>query len=231
MISLFDYIIENKSHETPFVRKFYIANIGKENNYDNDKESIGDVNELSYKYFSEYCKDENGKSFSGFVFGKPTKNGKNWKYVMDIKISDNDSQQSFNKFINKFNKEDKFYQLSLTKTEAEQIANKAKTDYKNQKWTLESLLDAIKNDKDLMSLKYNYYIANVTSQVENNPTKSIYVSANWKINVEDNKILVVRSGWHTYEVPNLQSLYKVLNTNNGSDNNETIRCWYSKVIK
>lgn len=229
MRSLLDYIIENKSNETPFVSKFYIVNIGKENNYDYDKESIGDVTELSYKYTSEYCEDENGKSFKGFIFGKPTKNGKNWKYVMAIKISDNDSQQSFNKFIDKFNNEDKFYQLSLTKTEAEQIANKAKTDYKNQKWTLESLLDAIKNDKDLMSLKYDFHIANVTSQVENNPTKSIYVSGNWKINVEDNKILVVRSGWKTYEVPNLQSLYKVLNANSDSDNDETIRCWYSKT--
>lgn len=229
MISLLDYIIENKTNETPFVSKFYMANVGKENNYEYDKESIGDVIELSYKYFSKYCKDENDKSFSGFVFGKPTKNGKDWKYAMAIKISDNDSQQSFNKFIDKFNKEDKFYQLALTKTEAEQIANKAKTDYKNQKWTLESLLKAIKNDKDLMSLKYDYHIANVTSQVENNPTKSIYVSGNWKINVEDNKILVVRSGWKTYEVPNLQSLYKVLNANSGSDHDETVRCWYSKV--
>ena len=230
MLSIIDYIIENKSPETPFIRKFYMVNIGKENNYDYDKESIGDVSEVSYKFFSKHCKDKNGKIFSGFTFGKPTQNGDNWKYAMDISISDNDSQQSFNKFIDKFNKEDKFYQLSLTKTEAEQIANKAKNDYKKQKWTLESLLKAIKNDKDLMSLKYDFHIANVATQVDKNTVKSIYVSGNWKINVEDNKILVTHSGWRTYEVPNLQSLYKVLNANSDSDKDETIRCGYSKII-
>ena len=67
MLSIIDYIIENKSPETPFIRKFYMVNIGKENNYDYNKESIGDVSELSYKYFSKHCKDKNGKTFSGFT--------------------------------------------------------------------------------------------------------------------------------------------------------------------
>ena len=52
MVSLLDYIIENKTNETPFVSKFYMANVGKENNYEYDKESIGDVIDPSALQFN-----------------------------------------------------------------------------------------------------------------------------------------------------------------------------------
>ena len=206
----------------PFCTKIYRANIGKENNDGYCTEHIGEIAVLTYKYHSSFLNQ--------FVFGAPySSNDRNWYCALEIDVEDNNSEQSFNKFISKLNQEDKFYQYFVTEEESKVVAEKYKSIYDNQQWTLESLLSAIKNDKDLMSLKYNYHIAKVTSQVEKFPLESIYVSCNWRIRVIDNKIFVKRAGWKTYEIPNLQSLFKVLSADSGSDADETIRHRYSIV--
>jgi hypothetical protein len=81
-----------------------------------------------------------------------------------------------------------------------------------------------------MSLKYNYRITDISTQVDRTPIESIYVSGSWRITIVNNKIHVKNAGWHTYEVPNLASLYKVLSADNGSEDDETQRCEYSIVI-
>lgn len=226
MKTLISYINEATNVKTPAVQQFYRVNIGKNNNK-SYPDIIGDIEELSYKYYSEYIKDENGKDIAGFVFGKPTQNGKNWTFALGVKTFDIDSTKNFKKFIDTYNKTNKFYQICEKLSEAEKLATKYKKQYDTKKWTLNSLLKAILNDKDLMSLKYDYKIADISNQISTLKTKSIYVSGVWRIRIEDNKILVDRAGWKTYEVPNLQSLYKVLAANSGSDNDETIRCEYS----
>lgn len=206
----------------PFCTKFYRVNIGKENNDGYRTEHIGEIVVLTYKHHSSFLNQ--------FVFGAPySSNDRNWYCALEIDVEDNNSEQSFNKFISKLNQEDKFYQYFVTEEESRVVAEKYKSIYDNQQWTLESLLSAIKNDKDLMSLNYNYHIAKVTSQVENFPLESIYVSCNWRIRVIDNKIFVKRAGWKTYEIPNLHSLFKVLSADSGSDADETIRHRYSIV--
>jgi len=57
--------------------------------------------------------------------------------------------------------------------------------------------------------------------------ESIYVSGSWRITIVNNKIHIKNAGWHTYEVPNLASLYKVLSADTGRDGDETQRCNYS----
>jgi hypothetical protein len=216
MQNLKEYIGESIVEPIPAVKSFYKVNILKQNS---DGDQIGDIQELSYKYYSEF-----GKSF---VFGKPS--GNSWEWALEVKVKDNDSKKSFEKFIERYGneKENEFYKLTLSKTEAEKIANKSKREYKSQKWTLESLLAAIKKDKNLMSLGFNYKITQTYTQVDSNRVDSIYVSGMWRIMVEDNRIFVQRSGWKTYEVPNLPSLYKVLSADTGSDSDETQRCRYS----
>ena len=90
-------------------------------------------------------------------------------------------------------------------------------------------MSAIKNDSELASLRHNYHIAQVKTQVESKAIESIYVSSNWRILLIENKILVQRSGWRTYEVPNLPSLFKVLEADTDSYSDETIRQIYSIV--
>lgn len=206
----------------PFCTKLYRVNIGKENNNRYRTEYIGEIVILTYKYHSSFL--------NKFIFGASySTNNRNWYCALEIDLEDNNSENSFNKFIDKINREDKFYQYFVTEEEAKVVAKKYKSIYNNQQWTLDSLLSAIKYDKDLMSLNYNYHITEVTSQVENLPLESIYVSCNWRIRVISNKILVDRAGWKTYEIPNLQSLFKVLSADSGSDADETVRHCYSIV--
>lgn len=214
MKSLVTYILENEMQ--PAVKVFYRANIGKTNKYD---EKIGDVTKISFRYQSSYNKK--------LIFSKPS--GRDWKFALEMDIKDNDSLNNFKKYLDDENKNNKFYQYFIDEKDAIKAANKAKKEYENKKWTLNTLLSAIKKDKDLMSLRYNYRITDTSTQVDRTPIESIYVSGSWRITIVDNKIHVKNAGWHTYEVPNLASLYKVLSADNGSDD-ETQRCEYSIVV-
>lgn len=220
MKSLFNYINESTSPQ-PFIKKLYRANIGKLSDKNNIKSRIGDVTTLTYKGYSN-----SGKSFT---FGEPRDGyGSNWTFALEIKENDNISQQSFNNFLIKKNKDDQFYQYFIEKNDADKCAQKAKKEYESKKWTLESLLKAIKTDKDLTSLNYDYRIDDVWQQKsKDTKIKAIYVDSYWRIFIADNKILVERASWHTYEVPNLQSLYKVLSANSTSDSDESKRQNYS----
>lgn len=221
MKSLVTYILENEIQ--PAVKVFYRVNIGKNNNKkilgDNYSEKIGDITEISFKY--EYG--------NKLTFGKPTQGGRNWKFALQMNIKDNDSLNNFKKYLADKNKNDEFYQYFIDEKDAIKAADKAKKEYENKKWTLNTLLSAIKKDRDLMSLKYDYHITKTSSQVKNSPIESIYVSGSWRITVVNNKIYIENSGWHTYEVPNLASLYKVLSADSGSDDDETQRYEYSIV--
>lgn len=226
MKSFIDVIYESIGSEpTPAVTTFYRANIGKQcNDRSGDmkgKSRIGEVTEISFKYYSNYNKS--------FTFGEP-RGTNNWMFAIDIDAKDNNTNSNFEKFLNRQNKEDKFFQWFTDKNEAIKVASKAKKEYDSQKWTLKSLLNAIKKDRDLMSLRYNYHIAETSTQVDNAPVESIYVSGSWRITVVDGKIHVKRAGWQTYEVPNLASLYKVLAADSGSDKDETVRQQYSTVV-
>lgn len=226
MKSLIDVIYESVGSEsTPAVTTFYRANVGKQcNDRSGDmkgKSRIGEVTEISFKYYSNYNKS--------FTFGEP-RGTNNWMFAIDIDAKDNNTNSNFEKFLNRKNKEDKFFQWFTDKNEAIKVASKAKKEYDSQKWTLKSLFDAIKKDRDLMSLRYDYHIAQTSSQVDNTPVESIYVSGSWRITVVDGKIHVKRAGWQTYEVPNLASLYKVLAADSGSDKDETTRQQYSIVV-
>ena len=220
MKSFFNYINESTSPQL-FIKKLYRANIGKLSNKNDIKSRIGDVTTLTYKSYSN-----SGKSFT---FGESYDSyGANWIFALEIKEKDNISQKSFNEFLTKKNKEDQFYQYFIEKDDADKYAQKAKKEYESKKWTLESLLKAIKADKDLVSLKYDYRIDDVWQQKsKDTKIKAIYVNSYWRIFIEDNKILVERASWHTYEVPNLQSLYKVLSANSTSDSDESKRQNYS----
>lgn len=200
----------------PAITLLYRINIGK----NNQKENIGDIVKLSYKYYSEYLKS--------YIFGEPS--GKSWTWALDIKESDNNSISSFNRFIKNLNEEDKFYQYTTDKAEAEKIARKSVNDYTKQKWTLTKLLEAIQNDKDLMSLKYNYHLKITGNQSGTQFQESIYVSGLWRIRVNGCEILIDRAGWYTYKVPNLQCLYKVIAADSDSDKDETTRRQYSKLV-
>lgn len=148
---------------------------------------------------------------------------------MDIK--DNSSLNDFKKYLADKNKNDEFYQYFIDEKDAVKAAEKAKKTYESKKWTLNSLLKAIQNDKNLMSLqrtlKFDYHITDTYSQSGASKQKSIYVSGSWRILVVDGKIHVQRAGWSTYEVPNLQSLYKVISADSNGDDDETQRCEYS----
>lgn len=225
MKSITEFINEAATQPTPAVTTFYRANVGKqcEDRYGDmkGKSQIGEVTEISFKYYSNYDKS--------FTFGEP-RGTNNWVFAIGIDAKDNDTNSNFEKFLNRQNKEDKFFQWFTDKNEAIKVASKAKKEYDSQKWTLKSLLNAIKKDKDLMSLRYDYHIAKTSSQVDNTPIESIYVSGSWRITVADDKIHVKRAGWSTYEVPNLASLYKVLAADTGSDKDESIRQQYSTVV-
>lgn len=216
MKSLTEFINEAAITPTPAVTTFYRANIGKNNNRG---EQIGTVTELSYKYYSQYEKS--------FVYGEPA--GKTWTYALGVKVTDN-STNAFKTYLALLNKENQFYQYFLKEADAIKAADKAKTTYEKKQWTLKTLLSAIKKDKDLMSLRYDYHIAKTLSTVDNTPVESIYVSGLWRITVVDGKIHIKRAGWSTYEVPNLASLYKVLAADSGSDKDETTRQQYSIVV-
>ena len=222
MKTLINYINESSSSQ-PFIKKFYRANIGRMSDSNDIKSRIGDVTELTYKSYSDYRKS--------FTFGEPRgAHGINWKFAMNVKETDNNSKQSFDKFLDSKNKEDKFYQYFLEKSDADKVAQKAKKEYESKKWTLNSLLKDIKADKDLVSLKYDYHITDTYQQKNKNiKLKSIYVSSSWRIFIDNNKIFVQRASWNTYEVPNLQSLYKVLSADSGSDSDEGQRQNYSIV--
>lgn len=202
----FDYV-----NSTDLINKFYRANIAKEN----EKEKIGDVVEISRKHYSTYDK--------AFVFGKPDKYS-DWTYAMSIKLDDIKSNSAFQKYISKLNKEDEFFQYFINKEDAEKCANKAKADYKKQKYTLESLLSDIESYKPLTDLGYDYKITDVYQNKSKSTTKEkcIYVNHAWKINVDNNKIIMHNAGWRKYFVANVQSIYKVL-----SSKNETQRISYS----
>lgn len=212
MKSLSNYIIEVANEPSPTILKFYRANIGKTNE---KGDVIGDVVELSYKFYSNYNKC--------FVFGRPDKTGKDWVHALDIQVSDNETRDKFDKFLTKLNKKDNFYQYYIDKNEASRVAAKAAKTNNTSNWTLKTLLDAIKKDKDLMSLKHNYCLAIACEE----NTECVYVSRDWRIFVFGGKIYVKRKGWHTYIVPNLQSLYKVISADSDSDDDETTRQYYS----
>lgn len=216
MKSIFDYINEAVEPK-PAVDVFYRANIGKINKYG---EQIGSVAELSFKYYSNYDKS--------FTYGEPA--GKTWQYALGVKASDNSSVSGFKAYLASLNKDNQFYQYFIKEDDAIKAADKAKTAYEKKQWTLKTLLSAIKKDKDLMSLKFDYHIAKTSSQVDNTPIESIYVSGSWRITIVNGKIHVKRAGWSTYEVPNLASLYKVLSADSGSDSDETQRQHYSTVV-
>ena len=209
---------------TPAITKFYRANIGKMNNKDGKNTRIGDVTELTFKYHSIPCKE--------FVYGEPRAKksafGTDWYRALDIKTSENvETEAGFKKYLAKINAYDKFFQYFIEKEDAEKVAKQAKKEYESTKWTLESLLNAIKADKDLMSLKNNYHITNTYQNRDKyNKLQSIYVNGMWRIFLKDNKIMLERASWHTYQVPNLQSLYKILNS---KDSEETMRHYYSIV--
>lgn len=225
MKSITEFINEAATQPTPAVTMFYRANVGKqcEDRYGDmkGKSQIGEVTEISFKYYSNYDKS--------FTFGEP-RGINNWMFAIGIDAKDNDTNSNFEKFLSRKNKEDKFFQWFTDKNEATKAAAKAKREYDSQKWTLKSLLNAIKKDKDLMSLRYDYHITKTSSQVDNVPVESIYVSGSWRITVVDEKIHVKRAGWSTYEVPNIASLYKVLAADSGSDKDETTRQQYSIVV-
>jgi hypothetical protein len=225
MKSIIDVIYESTGSPTPAVTTFYRANVGKQctDRYGDRKgrSQIGEVTEISFKYYSNYDKS--------FTFGEP-RGTNNWMFAIGIDAKDNDTNSNFEKFLNRLNKEDKFFQWFIDKNEAVKAATKAKREYDSQKWTLKTLLNAIKKDRDLMSLRYDYHIAKTSSQVDNVAVESIYVSGSWRITVVDDKIHVKRAGWSTYEVPNLASLYKVLAADSGSDKDETTRQQYSTVV-
>lgn len=219
MKSLATYILESEIQ--PAVTVFYRANIGKNNDKElfgnNYSDKIGDITEISFKYAYD----------NELTFGKPTQGGRNWTFALRMDIKDNNSLNNFKKYLADKNKNDEFYQYFIDEKDAIKAADKAKKAYENKKWTLKTLLSAIKKDSNLMSLKYDYHIAKTSSQVDNSPIESIYVSSYWRITIVNNKIHVKRAGWSTYEVPNLASLYKVLSANSGSDKDETQRCEYS----
>lgn len=226
MKSIIDVIYESTgSAPTPAVTTFYRANVGKqcEDRYGDmkGKSQIGEVTVISFKYYSKYDKS--------FTFGEP-RGTNDWMFAMGIDAKDNDTNSNFEKFLNRKNKEDNFFQWFTDKNEAIKVASKAKREYDSQKWTLKRLFNAIKKDGDLMSLRYDYHIAKTSSQVDNTSVESIYVSGSWRITVVDGKMYVKRAGWHTYEVPNLASLYKVLAADSDSNEDETIRQQYSVVV-
>lgn len=214
MKSIKDYILESLEpvNANDLIYKFYRANIGKENK----NEQIGDVVEISRKYYSAHDK--------GFVFGKPDKYS-DWTYVMNIKTEDIKSNSALQKYLDKLNKEDEFYKYYINKNEAENAASKAKQQL-TKKHTLESVLKEIKGYKPLIDLGYNYKITTTSQQSNGNKeVECIYINPTWRIRVENNKIKLDNSGWHTYIVPNVQSLYKVLS----HKNNETQRQNYSII--
>lgn len=214
MKSIKDYIIESLESvdAKDLIYKFYRANIGIENK----NENIGDVVEITRKYYSTYDK--------GFVFGKQEKYN-DWSMVMTIKTEDIKSNSALQNYLNKLNKEDEFYKYYLNKNEAENAASKAKQQLTKQH-TLESVLKEIKAYKPLLDLGYDYKITTTSQQSKGNkPIECIYVNPTWRIRVENNEIKVDNAGWHTYIVPNVQSLYKVLSTKS----TETQRQHYSTI--
>lgn len=223
MKSLATYILESKVQ--PAVTVFYRANIGKNNDKElfgnNYSDKIGDVTEISFKYAYD----------NELTFGKPTQGGRNWVFALRMDIKDNSSLNDFKKYLADKNKNDEFYQYFIDEKDAVKAAEKAKKTYESKKWTLNSLLKAIQNDKNLMSLqrtlKFDYHITDTYSQSGASKQKSIYVSGSWRILIVDGKIHVQRAGWSTYEVPNLQSLYKVISADSNGDDDETQRCEYS----
>lgn len=225
MKELKEYIHESV-YTQPYITKFYAVNIGINNNDDYNPLGIGDIIEVSYKYYSKYD--------NCFTFGKPHPVGSNnWKHFMDIKCSDIDSLQSFNRFIDKYNKSNDFFQLCKDYKDAQKIANKYTKLYKTKKWTLKSLLKEILSDKDLMSLGYKYNIKTFDTFFEKN-IELIYITTHLGIKVEDNKIVMINSfghsmGYTKYEVPNLQSLYKVITGKEGDMSVESVRQKYSII--
>lgn len=220
MRDIIKYLHESTSPQ-PFIKKLYRANIGRLSDKNDIKSRIGDVTTLTYKSYSN--------SDKSFTFGEPREGyGSDWTFALEIKEKDNDSKESIERFLTNLNKDNKFYQYFLDYISADDEAKKAKKEYESKKWTLESLLTAIKADKDLMSLKHDYRIDDVWQQKsKDTKIKAIYVDPYWRIFIKDNKILVERASWHIYEVPNLQSLYKVLSANSTSDSSESQRQAYS----
>lgn len=224
MKSLLDVIYES-SESTPAVTKFYRANIGKQSKVYGDMTGvsrIGEVTEITFKYYSGYNKT--------FIFGEPSGTN-NWKYAMEIAAKDNNTSSAFKNFLSRKNKEDKFFQWFTDEDQAMKAAVKAKNEYDSKKWTLKTLFNAIKKDNDLMSLcrtlRYDYRLTTTSSQLSPDKIESIYVSGSWRIYIKDGKIRVENAGWKTYEVANLQSLYMVISANKGTDEDETQRCRYS----
>lgn len=203
--------------KTPIVTKFYRVDIRKQNR----NEQIGEVKELTYAYFSDYAKE--------FVFFYKDHNGCD-TYAIGVPEKYIDTMEHFLVFLDNTNNADKFYHYFFKELFAYDCAEWAKATYNKAEWSLESVLAAIKEYSPLAKL-YDYRITNTYTQVDPKDKKeSIYVSPLWRIRVIDNKIHLQRAGWHTYEIPNMESLYMVLTANSGSDEDEGIRQNYSKVV-
>ena len=221
MKKLQDYIIES-SGPVVNINSLYRVNIGKENDYYYDREHIGDVIQLTKRHYSDSNKT--------YTFSKPR--GNSWTWAMDIDPKYLQSEAEFQKYLDSLNKDNEFYQYFQIKDKdkADKLAKKSETDFKNQKWDINSVLKAIKAYKPLNDLKYDYKITN-TYQNKNsaNKTESIYISSYWRILVINNEIILENMHNDSYKIPNMQSLYKVLaaDENNDASSVETIRQMYS----
>lgn len=207
-----------KNEPKPFVMKFYRVNIGIENQAG---EKVGDITELTYKYYSPY-----GNSF---VYSEPY-GGNSWKYACEVPINDNLSVELFEEYLKRMNHYEKFYQWVLSREVAEEVARKAMAD-NNKDWTLESLYNVITKNNDFKVLAHekNFkYQLTKTYQAKNpqDIRESIYVCGYWRLLVIDGKIVADSFYYGTYEVANLDNLYKVL-----SADDESGRIRYSKYIQ
>jgi len=229
MKSLNQFITEsilNESQDPPVaVYTFFRVNIRKQNEHG---ERIGDVDMLTRKYYFN----------KKWVFGKPrSKNDKdglkNWIWAMSIPSKDIETQEGFYKFIDKKNSEDEFYQYFIDKKEAEKAANKAVSDYKSQKWTLETLCNELNKDKKLKNLGHNFQVTKTWQNKDpKNRQESIHINSTWRIRLINGKIILDNAHWHSYEVPNIESLYNVLLAEehyHNSDDIETARQEYSEL--
>lgn len=221
MKTLVQFLNEATESKNSPVYRIYRVNIGREGKKD---KAIGEITELTGGRYSKYS-----NTFSY------TKMDGGWASAYEeIDAKYGDSKEHFEQGLKQ--KSNEFFVYTSNKEEAEKVAVKAKNDFKNRpQWTFDSLLKAINSNSALKNSDYTFKHTDSYSQSgggSKSAKESILVGGgSWRILIsDDNYILLQNSGWHTYKIPNIPSLAKVLLANKGDSSDvETERQTYAKL--
>lgn len=216
MKSFVDYINEarNNDEKKPFIKKLYKLYL-----IEDDSHKLGDIVEVTYRFYSSYGKE--------FTYGEPQ--GNSWVRATEIPENINDDEAKIKKYFEDDFKKNKTRKIFIDKSEAEEESKKAIEEFDKQKeWTNEDLLENLEKDEDFKKLGYKLKIGVSQSQSKKESREAILLENNrmYRLWIEDGYIYIEYSSWRTYKISTIYAVYKFF-----KDKDETTRCNISADYK